>query len=38
MVLIEKVLSKFQQIDEYLSILRKISNTPKELNGIKFDL
>jgi uncharacterized protein YutE (UPF0331/DUF86 family) len=30
MVLIEKVLSKFQQIDEYLSILRKISNTPKE--------
>ena len=30
MVLIEKVLLKFQQIDEYLSILRKISKTPKE--------
>ena len=30
MVLIKKVLSKFRQIDEYLSILRKISKTPKE--------
>jgi uncharacterized protein YutE (UPF0331/DUF86 family) len=30
MVLIEKVLSKFQQMDEYLSILKKISKTPKE--------
>jgi len=30
MVLIEKILSKFRQIDEYLSILRKISKTPKE--------
>ena len=30
MVLIEKVLLKFQQIDEYLSILRKISKTTKE--------
>lgn len=31
MVLIEKVLSKFQQMDEYLSLLRKISKTPKEI-------
>jgi uncharacterized protein YutE (UPF0331/DUF86 family) len=30
MVLIEKILTKFQQIDEYLSILRTISKTPKE--------
>jgi uncharacterized protein YutE (UPF0331/DUF86 family) len=30
MVVIEKVLSKFRQMDEYLSILRKISKTPKE--------
>jgi len=30
MVLIEKVLSKFQQMDEYLSILKKISKTPKD--------
>lgn len=30
MVLIEKVLSKFQQMDEYLSILKKISKTPRE--------
>lgn len=30
MVLIEKVLSKFQQMDEYLSILKKISKTSKD--------
>ena len=30
MVSLEKVILKFQQLDEYLSILRKISKTPKE--------
>jgi uncharacterized protein YutE (UPF0331/DUF86 family) len=30
MVSIEKVILKFQRLDEFLSILRKISKTPKE--------
>ena len=30
MVSIEKVVHKFQQLDEYLKILEKISKTPKE--------
>ena len=30
MVLFKKVILKFQQLDEYVGILRKISKTPKE--------
>jgi hypothetical protein len=35
MVSLEKVILKFQQLDEYLSILRKISKTPKVIKQYK---